>query len=291
VGIYTCYLFYGVLQEQIYRPDENGHKFESTMFLLFVQCTVNFLVACLGYLVFGDSKAAKPLSAIANKSPVPRVKMRGVMFLGLLSLTYMLAMFCSNESIKWVSYPTQVLGKSCKIVPVMIFNVLVAKRSYTLREYIQVGLITLGIVIFNLGKTKSKGGSDSLVGVFLLLGSLCCDGMTGSFQRMFMDEFRPSTHKLMAGMNLWSIIILSAPLVISGQGYDAVMYCSSHPAIVRAILQFSLCSALGQVRSSKCGAFWNCMRMLKNPFSRTHRFVYLCPRRTLYSSPSQGQDL
>jgi UDP-galactose transporter B1 len=46
----------------------------------------------------------------------------------------MLAMYCSNESIKWVAYPTQALGKSVKIAPVMLFNVLLAKRRYSLRE-------------------------------------------------------------------------------------------------------------------------------------------------------------
>ena len=101
VGIYTCYLYYGVLQEDIYRPDEDGRKFESTLFLLFAQCVVNFIGACCGtfeiclcpvsvalilcicfvrmcttplplplsicsgYVLFGDGPKSKPLSAVA----------------------------------------------------------------------------------------------------------------------------------------------------------------------------------------------------------------------------------
>ncbi len=178
--------------------------------------------------------------------------MSGVLFLGALSLSYMLAMFFSNESIKWVAYPTQALGKSCKIVPVMVFNVVVAKKSYSVREYVQVLMITLGIILFNLFKARKRGGEgsaaddDSLVGVVLLLASLCCDGITGSYQRVFMDEYRPSTHKLMAGMNLWSIVILVPPLLLTGQGYQGLAYCAAHPGIVPAILWFSLCSAAGQ---------------------------------------------
>eukprot|EP00750_Incisomonas_marina_P007332 INCI1482.3.p1 GENE.INCI1482.3~~INCI1482.3.p1 ORF type:complete len:304 (-),score=23.27 INCI1482.3:108-944(-) len=254
IGIYVCYLYYGVLQEQIYRPEEDGEKFESTLFLLFVQCAVNFLVACVGYVAFGDTPKARPLSELAKRSPIPWFEVRGIFFLGILSFTYMLAMFCSNESIKWVAYPTQALGKSCKIVPVMLFNVLVAKRSYSFREYVQVGLITAGIVAFNLGKSRKGGGGsdDSVVGILLLLGSLCCDGITGSYQRMFMDEFRPSTHKLMAGMNLWSIVILAFPIVLSGQGFQGIAYCVAHPHIINAILRFSLCSAIGQVRPHYC---------------------------------------
>ncbi len=92
-GIYTCYLYYGVLQEQIYRPDEvDGSRFQYTLFLLFVQCFVNLLVACVGYVAFGDAPGAKSLSAIvsAARSPLPRVQMRGVVFLGIVSLSCVL---------------------------------------------------------------------------------------------------------------------------------------------------------------------------------------------------------
>lgn len=134
----------------------------------------------------------------------------------------------------------------------MLFNVLVAKRRYSCRQYVQVGLITFGIIVFNLAKIRgSKTGTANLIedqpiGILLLLASLCCDGMTASYQRMFMDEFRPSTHKLMAGMNLWSLVILIMPLILTGQGYEGVRFCANHPDIVKSILWFSLCSAVGQ---------------------------------------------
>ena len=80
-------------------------------------------------------------------------------------------------------------------------------------------LTNLAIVCFGCHVAGGGGSDDSVVGILLLLGSLCCDGITGSYQRMFMDEFRPSTHKLMAGMNLWSIVILAFPIVLSGQGF------------------------------------------------------------------------
>ena len=42
------------------------------------------------------------------------------------------------------------------MIPVMVFGVLFAKKRYSLREYLSVGLITAGIVTFNLFKPADK---------------------------------------------------------------------------------------------------------------------------------------
>jgi len=44
------------------------------------------------------------------------------------ALTYLLAMVCSNMALQFVSYPTQVIGKAGKPIPVMILGVLLGKR-------------------------------------------------------------------------------------------------------------------------------------------------------------------
>ena len=61
------------------------------------------------------------------------------------SLTYLGAMLASNEALQHVAYPTQVLGKSIKPVPVMFLGVLIARKKYKLLKYIGVLLIVLGI--------------------------------------------------------------------------------------------------------------------------------------------------
>ena len=54
----------------------------------------------------------------------------------------MLAMAGSNEALRYVSYPTQVLGKSCKMVPVMAGGIVLGGKTYSAFEYLQVALIT-----------------------------------------------------------------------------------------------------------------------------------------------------
>lgn len=64
------------------------------------------------------------------------------------SLTYLTAMVSSNMSLQHVNYPTQVVGKSCKPVPVMVLGVLVGRKRYPVSKYLFVLTIVIGIIFF-----------------------------------------------------------------------------------------------------------------------------------------------
>lgn len=46
---------------------------------------------------------------------------------------------------QYVSYPTQALGKSCKLIPVIIGQGLIRRKAYPLQKYLCVALMTAGI--------------------------------------------------------------------------------------------------------------------------------------------------
>ena len=60
------------------------------------------------------------------------------------ALTYLVAMLSSNEALQHVTYPTQVIGKSIKPVPVMIFGVLIAAKRYHLLKYVGILMVVFG---------------------------------------------------------------------------------------------------------------------------------------------------
>ncbi|RHY01851.1 hypothetical protein DYB25_005858 [Aphanomyces astaci] len=142
------------------------------------------------------------------------------------AFSYLGAMLCSNEALKYVNYPTQALGKSCKMIPVMLMGVVLGRKKYSWKEYVSVILITAGIVIFQLGKDSSKGSGkqqqteNSVYGLGLLFVSLFLDGLTGSGQEQMVEQHKPSVHQQMLNTNVW--------------------------AIYQSLLYFSICSALGQ---------------------------------------------
>ena len=126
------------------------------------------------------------MSASANAAPgylkgiLPNIS--GNLWMAVISFTYLSAMGASNQSLNYVNYPTQALGKSCKMIPIMLLNVIIGGKKYSLREYACVLSITLGIVLFRLA--KSKGGSGQENSSFGLL-LLAISGWAYSFQRLF----------------------------------------------------------------------------------------------------------
>lgn len=82
------------------------------------------------------------------------------------------------------------------MIPVMLFGVLFAKKRYSLRDYMCVGLITAGIVTFNLSKASHTSQKVFIYGRNKKEGRLAppwgcrLDSVLGSF---FLPPF--STHR------------------------------------------------------------------------------------------------
>merc|ERR1719474_1594932 len=136
------------------------------MALVAFQCAVNYLYA----LVMGRTVLKQGEDTTKSS------------FYACASFTYLLAMVTSNKALSWVNYPTQVIGKSCKPIPVMVLGVLVGKKSYPMLKYLFILMIVVGVAIFMY---KDKVGTDKStlsteeglfgVGELLLILSLTCD--------------------------------------------------------------------------------------------------------------------
>jgi adenosine 3'-phospho 5'-phosphosulfate transporter B3 len=68
--------------------------------------------------------------------------------IGFLSVT---TMALSNISIQYLNFPTQVMFKSCKLIPVMLVGVVFLGKKYTWMDYLAMFSLTCGMVIFSVG--------------------------------------------------------------------------------------------------------------------------------------------
>merc|ERR1712179_570704 len=205
--------------------------------LVFFQCVVNYIYAFVMSFVFKTKEQDTTRSS----------------YYAISSLTYLLAMVTSNKALSWVNYPTQVVGKSCKPIPVMILGVLVGRKSYPLLKYLFILMIVVGVAIFmykdKVGTDKSTMSTEEgLVGVgeLLLVLSLTCDGLTGAVQERMKTEHQTKSGHMMMSMNKWSIMYLGITLSITGEGLEFISFISRHPSIIWQLASFSCASALGQ---------------------------------------------
>lgn len=230
-GIYVCYLRYGLLQERIYATAfGDGEHFRYSGFLVAVQCTANAAVAAAVLLAGGNGLGV-------GWPALPE-------YMGV-SLSYLSAMLFSFTALGHMSYPMQALGKSCKMIPVMLMGIVIRKKVYSAREFCAVGLITVGVAMFSWKGGKSSVATSPL-GAALLFMSLFMDGVTGPMQERLVARHKPSTHMLMFGQNLCSVAWLAVGLVVTGEGARALAFVTRFPAVMPDILLFAAVSAIGQ---------------------------------------------
>ena len=238
IGIFVCYFYFGILQERIargkYGEGENEERFSYTMALVFVMCAVNYVYAVI-------------VSAIILKQGEDTTKSY---YYAASSFTYLVAMVTSNKALMWVNYPTQVVGKSCKPIPVMILGVLIGRKKYPILKYLFVLMIVIGVALFMFkdGKTTDKSVDEGVIGMgeILLLVSLTCDGLTGAVQERMKAEHSTKSGHMMKAMNKWSIFYLGIGLIFSGELWEFIAFVGRHPSVIWQLASVSVASALGQ---------------------------------------------
>jgi len=181
-----------------------------------------------------------------------------------LSLTSIASTFTSVRSLRYVIYPVQVLFKSCKPVPVMIFGVVLGKR-YPLTKYVNVIIITTGVALFMGGgsSTSKHTGSTTtadttLIGAAMLSVSLCFDGLTGAYEDKLMGKDHVEPFDLMYNIQLGKAVISFCALVATN-GLNEFIATLQNGGL--SLVALGLTGALGQVfvfvTISKFGAL-NC---------------------------------
>jgi hypothetical protein len=107
-GIYFCYLYYGVLQEDLltsqYGPEKKSFKDAcSLLFLMAVQCSIGAIlsrVACF--------TAAQPATGWQSVQDFQGFQGRLWPLYMQVGFCYVLAMLLSNGALSFINYPTQV---------------------------------------------------------------------------------------------------------------------------------------------------------------------------------------
>lgn len=177
-------------------------------------------------------------------------------------------------ALSYITYPTMVLGKSCKLVPVMFMNFLLYRRKFAPHKYLVVALVTTGISVFmffgnekpsKATSNKTSDGAQSpylqLIGVAYLLVNLILDGAVNSTQDEIFSKYKVSGQQMMFWINAFCTVLTTAlgtlplpciPVLHPSSGAQSefsntLEFIKSHPSVIVPLVQFSLTGALGQL--------------------------------------------
>lgn len=235
-GIFVCYFYYGILQEKITRSKygEEDEIFTFTLTLVCFQCIINAIFAKIMLSTF----MKQGTDTTTNK------------YYASCAFSYLGAMVSSNMALRHVNYPTQVIGKSCKPIPVMILGVLIGRKQYALIKYLFVLMIVVGVGLFMYKDRQTTSiQSESLIGMgeILLLISLTLDGFTGAIQERMRSEHHTKSGHMMYSMNVWSILFVGVGTIITGEIWMFMHFVEKYPYVLYNMTIFSIMSALGQL--------------------------------------------
>ena len=264
-----------MLQERItttnYGSETSPLKFKHPVFVNTIQ---SIFAATLGYIYL--------LSTRKHAGDLPVFPTRNILLpLSLVAITSSLASPFGYASLSHVDYITFILGKSCKLLPVLFLHVTLYRRKYPLYKYGVVALVTAGVAVFTLyhpssGK-KGKGNvqGSSAWGLLLLSVNLLFDGLTNSTQDQIYKSHKPYTgQQMMCSLNILSTVLQAAYLLVQpylqqsalgevfglnagvkGELISAIDFIRAHPSVGWDILAFAAFGALGQVFICKCLPF------------------------------------
>jgi len=239
-GLFVFFLLYGVVQEKImtkpYGQDEDGNDvfFTVSAFLVLNNRVVTMVMAIV--LAIWNGESTVPVAPLYT-------------YFGV-SVSNFIATFCQYEALKYVSFPTQTLGKCGKIFPVLILGTLgLGAKKYGKQDYVEGFFVTFGCLIFLLlGDTKAPQNKhdDSVYGLMLMGLYLFSDGFTSTLQEKLFKGYSMTTYNQMIYVNGSSAILSLIALVGSSQLVPSFSFMFKYPALFFDAFVLSLCAMFGQ---------------------------------------------
>jgi len=241
-GIYTSYIYFGLIMERLFQTDYSGlnrpkgsyERFSYGFATSLFQNLFSFIVAaCVNKFYYNQTASKMDL-----KSEL------------LISCCSFGSVFMASQALAYVSFPIQAIMKSSKIISILIVSLLLGiKGQHTRSQYFCGFIITAGIVIFNLteGKHKKDESDTSIIGIVAILISLFCDGLLGTTQGEVKKKFNPNQWDQMESLNKWAGLICLTVSVVSFQMGGFIKFVMENPLVIKDLILLAVLGTFGQI--------------------------------------------
>ena len=155
IGLQISYLTWGFCQESLMTtvftatPSVPSGLFPSAAFAMF--CNRVLAVTIAAFVV------KKKHGSLTSPNSAP------LLSFAPCAMSNTFSSWAQYTALKYVTFPVQTLFKSSKIIPVMLMGMVLQKKTYRKRDYLDAGLITLGVFIFSYYSKSRKVGSGEKV--------------------------------------------------------------------------------------------------------------------------------
>eukprot|EP00434_Breviolum_minutum_P032975 symbB.v1.2.029172.t1/scaffold3165.1/size62113/1 len=163
-----------------------------------------------------------------------------------LSFLTMGGMYFTNFSLHYLSYSLRVVFKSSKLVPVMLLGVVYLKKHYTPSQYLAVGLLTAGVVVFTLGDAKGRAFFNPMGIAFIVAGSLS-DAMAANYEeKVFFSRMGCSASEVVLYSSALGSVWALLAEAVTGELLPAWTHSRDHLEAVPLMLVASVFGYIAQ---------------------------------------------
>ncbi|XP_020816065.1 adenosine 3'-phospho 5'-phosphosulfate transporter 2-like [Drosophila serrata] len=220
VGVFVLYILYGYLQELIFTVE--GFK-PYGWFLTLIQFGYYICFGLVERHLEGRRKSGGSLwrsKPVARCIPISTYLVLAALTLGTMGL--------SNSSLGYLNYPTQVIFKCCKLIPVLVGSILIQKKRYGVLDFAAATCMCIGLAWFTLADSQMTPNFN-LLGVAMISGALLCDAAIGNVQEKAMREHKaPSSEVVFYSYGL-GFVYLFVIMLVTGHFFRGLAFCLEHP--------------------------------------------------------------
>jgi len=239
MGLQGSYVTWGFIQEKVMTQQYATGMFPSTIFLVCANRALALIVASV-LMTYKNRMLRQP----GPKAPFHQYSP--------CSVSNIVSSWAQYECLKYVTFPTQTLFKSSKVIPVMLVGKFFHKKSYPWIEYLEAVGITVGVALFMIAekaKQADSGGveGDSVLGVLILSVYVFCDSFTSQWQDRVYKTYHVNQYAMMFGVNFFSLIFTAGNLLWTGEMGRSLAFLALNPDCLANVLTLSLTSATGQL--------------------------------------------
>ncbi|KAL7074701.1 hypothetical protein ACQ4LE_005913 [Meloidogyne hapla] len=134
----------------------------------------------------------------------------------------------SNASVGYLNYPTQVIFKCCKLVPVLIGGILIQGKKYGIIDLFAAILMSFGLALFTLADSKVSPNFNPK-GYLMISLALVADAIIGNVQEKAMKTYNASNEEVVLYSYSIGTCFIFTGLIFSGQLPSAFYFFAKHP--------------------------------------------------------------
>ncbi|CAF1412235.1 unnamed protein product [Rotaria sordida] len=206
--VFLYYLTCGYLLELLFTLE--GFKYTSW----FLACYQFCIYSILSFIQIG-------FTGLSQR----KASYRSYLILAILTVG---SMGLSIHSVGYLNYPTQLMFKCCKLIPVLIGGIIIQKKRFNRYDVAATFCMSIGLIFFTLADSK-VGLNFNAYGVIIVCLALVADAIIGNYQEKVMKTYHVSNVELIFYSFTFGFLLILLGLLVTNNLFSSIAFWNKHP--------------------------------------------------------------